>query len=360
MLDEEENALACTVRQNAQRLVAHLVYRHRVAALRAVGERAVARVRSASVSRHAGHPEWWREQEAALLALGAVARHMRRVQEGGPFDVPSLLQTLQQTAGDGDTPPYLRGRALLCASKYLRSTSDAGIVRAIFHTALAAMGDGCPTTLRLAACRAIRMTCAAANVGGEAAPAEDLRRAAEGAVALLAATEGETRYHVLLTLRRLIKVRAAPGAGCRTRTRTRERTHANNGPVQAAPDAPATMGPGLAPVLARLWHEHVSEPVVLGVCPLRCPPTCASRLTAACRSFSPVSTPWRARPRAYVFCRSISCPWWCRCCRARRPGMLWALWRARWTWRGCSLHGPPLRACRPPSSTPSSRRCSRC
>lgn len=208
MLDEDENALACTVRQNAQRLVAHLVYRHRAAALRAVGEGAVARVHAAAASRERGFAEWWREQEAALLALGAVARHMRRVQGGGPFDVPSLSRTLQQTAAEGSAPPFLRGRALLCAAKYLRPASDAGTARALFHSALAAMGDGGPPTLRLAACRAVRVICAKTGVGGEGAPAADLGRAVDGVVALLAATEGDTRYHVLLTLHRLFKVRA--------------------------------------------------------------------------------------------------------------------------------------------------------
>ena len=77
---------------------------------------------SDTVWQASGDSEWWRLREAALLAVGAVAKPILEVQaqQAQPaLDIPALLHNvLHQDLIAPNAPPFLTGRALWMAARY--------------------------------------------------------------------------------------------------------------------------------------------------------------------------------------------------------------------------------------------------
>jgi len=111
--------------------------------------------------RDAGHEQWWKMREAALQAIGTVHKELRRV-GSAIFDPDTFVQQLADDAS-ASMSPFLRGRALWCASQFAPACTPEHAVH-FLRAAIASLDNEHELfPVKVGACRAVASFCPTLN-----------------------------------------------------------------------------------------------------------------------------------------------------------------------------------------------------
>jgi hypothetical protein len=128
---EDEEQGAYSVRMASINLLCQIAERYQEAGLQAVGLAAARHLEASESARLAGNALWWKQREAAYLALGSTAEawieHMESVEQlrgSAPqhrglrpiFDIPGFMAMHVVADARPDEVPFLTGRAIWAAS----------------------------------------------------------------------------------------------------------------------------------------------------------------------------------------------------------------------------------------------------
>lgn len=181
-----------------------------LAAMAAAVER---RSNESTAARAAGAEGWWRDREAVLLGIGAVAERLVEAGQMGA-QLPPPLQPAVIVAGllaedlSGRAPPLLAGRALWLASRLVEALPPAALPP-LLQVAAAALAASNPPPVCIGGCQALGQLCRRVTKEQVAAVAD---AAFGGLCTLLGAATEDSLHLVLEALTALVRMDAAGAA----------------------------------------------------------------------------------------------------------------------------------------------------
>ncbi|KAL0051329.1 hypothetical protein WJX82_005781 [Trebouxia sp. C0006] len=231
--DEEEETFS--VRVSGELVLDELMAAFPEPAVAAVAAAVNTRLQEAAQAKASGDSEWWRLREAALLAVGAVAKPILEVQaqQAQPaLDIPALLHNvLHQDLIAPNAPPFLTGRALWMAARLSEAVSPEDTAP-FLQAAAGGLSPGQAPAVQIGACRAIVHLCQRAS-GPTLQP--HLPQIYQGLGGLLQGSGEDTLHLVLESLATVIRGDTEGGA-----------------PWEAH----------ISPCVIQLWARHITDPML--------------------------------------------------------------------------------------------------
>ncbi|KAJ3339970.1 Importin 9 [Gonapodya sp. JEL0774] len=187
--DEDEESLAFNVRIAAVDLLQEGLFDvHRSDTLQALAQAAQRHFADAQALRAQGRPDWWKAQEAVLLAIGRLAEEIvDEVKEDSTrFDLEGLFQQVVLDSMRAAGHPFLQGRAIWFAAKFCEVLPQQ-LAAEYLNAAVAGIEPSNPNPVRISAVKAMQSF----SEHLDASLLQPLYPAIVNGIATLATTAGE-------------------------------------------------------------------------------------------------------------------------------------------------------------------------
>ncbi|KAL6065637.1 Importin beta domain containing protein [Balamuthia mandrillaris] len=228
--DEDDEQRLYNARASCIQLIQEVLQGFRAEGAKGMSGAAARRLQEAHQKKVEGDPNWWKIREAVVYAIGSVAGHL--AEHSSVFDMGTFIRAILLEDIKMDANPFLRGRALWCASQLTQVTSSEQAL-AFVEGAVATLqkqDEGLP--VKICACRALAAYCP--RLGSDLT-AQVIPACINGLVALLSESSEETLHLVLETVLFIIKTNA---------------------------EACAPHGEFLCDSLMNIWSSHNNDPLI--------------------------------------------------------------------------------------------------
>lgn len=156
--DEDEEGVDYSIRTSGQDILLRLGEEFEEKFLVGLTEAITKLVALSDAERNSGRPNWWKTHEATMLAVGA-SDFKDLILTHDQFNLQEYLHLLVKGLMGYQVSPFLIGRCIVTASKYIETESCAPHFGDIINTTIASISADKPMTLRISAVRAIYSFC---------------------------------------------------------------------------------------------------------------------------------------------------------------------------------------------------------
>ncbi|ORX95566.1 ARM repeat-containing protein [Basidiobolus meristosporus CBS 931.73] len=160
--DEEEDTFSYNVRIAAKDLLISLTERYPLETITSLGEAAQRHIDESSSARSANNPNWWKVQEACLLAIGQASSEiiegLEDPKSGVQFDIGGLFNHVVLDHMKCGDQHFLQGRAFVFASQFAKIL-PADLATQYISFAVNAIRKDQPVPIRVSALMALSNFC---------------------------------------------------------------------------------------------------------------------------------------------------------------------------------------------------------
>ncbi|ELR21483.1 Importin beta domain containing protein [Acanthamoeba castellanii str. Neff] len=228
---DEDDEIRFNARASCTHLLREIAQQFGQAATQAIALGVGKRLQESVKQQQSGNRSWWKLREASVLAVGSTAEVLINAPQG--FDHHQFMAAILQPDLQTTASPFLRGRALWCASQFSHAVAADKSLPFIQAAVASLQSQQDPLPVKICACRALASYCPKLEdkgVIGQMVPPT-----VQGLAVLLGQTSEETLH---LTLETLLVVLSTAGEAVRPFVE------------------------GLTQQLIRVWGQCINDPLI--------------------------------------------------------------------------------------------------